>query len=297
MAPGRARSLPSPGVDTAPERRRAPRSLADRLALDEAPGGAFVGRSAPGGRRAFGGLLVGQALRAAHLTVDGGRRPHSLHASFVAGADGAEPVRYEVEETRDGASFATRRVVARQARGAVLVLTADFHADEAGPDYEVPPAAGVPGPDGLPVGRYDSPWFESRDVPAGAGPPVPSHARRAWFRAALPLPDDPALHQHALAYLSDHGPTRAVREPHAALARADRRMSVSLDHAVWFHRPGRVDAWLLYELAPVATGGGRGLAVGSVRGANGALLATVAQEALLRPLDGPATGELPAEPH
>src|SRR4051812_22233832 len=173
-------------------------SIADRLALvnerDAGDGGksgeAFVSRDPADAEHVFGGLLIGQALRAASLTVAGDRPAHSLHASFVVAGHGGEPLRYEVERTRDGASFATRRVVARQQRGVVLVLTAGFHADEPGPEYEAAATAVVPGPDGLPAGRYDSPWFESRDVPVEDGPASPAHARRAWFRATEPLGDD-----------------------------------------------------------------------------------------------------------
>jgi len=260
--------------------------MVDRLALEDGGGpDVFVGRSSPPDRHLFGGLVVAQALRAATLTVDREGRAHALHASFVLAGHGAEPIRYEVERTRDGRSFATRRVVARQRRGVVLVLTAGFHDGEPGPDYELAASSAVPGPEDLPVGRYDSPWFESRDVPVDTTS-SPPHLRRAWFRARAPLPDDADLHDQALAYLSDHGPTRAVREPHADRPGVDRRMSVSLDHSVWFHRRGRVDGWLLSELAPVATGAGRGLALGTIRDEHGALLATVAQEALLRLPEG-----------
>ena len=183
----------------------------------------------------FGGLLIGQALRAAQLTVPDDRPAHSLHLSFAVAGTGGEAIRYEVERTRDGSSFATRRVVARQARGIVAVLTADFHDDEPGVEYETPATPGIPGPEGLPVGRYDNPYIESRDVPVLDGDRLP-HTRRAWFRPTAPVPDDPLLHLQALAYLSDHGPTRAAREPHAGLADDARRMSVSLDHSVWFHR-------------------------------------------------------------
>ena len=255
--------------------------MVERLALDEeAPGDAFVSRSVADERHVFGGLLIGQALRAATLTVAGDRVASSLHASFVAAGIGGEALRYEVERTRDGGSFATRRVIASQSRGVVLVLTASFHREEDGPVFELPATPDVPGPDGLAVGRYDSPLFESRDVPVGAG--SDDTARRAWFRPRSTLPADPALHAQALAYLSDHGPTRAAREPHAHLADDASRMSVSLDHSVWFHRPADVNGWLLSELVPVATGRGRGLALGTIRAAGGTLLATVAQEVLLR---------------
>jgi hypothetical protein len=118
-------------------------------------------------------------------------------------------------------------------------------------------------------------------VPPLDADPVP-FARRAWFRPTAPVPDDPLLHLQALAYLSDHGPTRAAREPHAHLADDARRMSVSLDHSVWFHRPIDVNQWLLSELVPVATGRGRGLSIGTLRTVDGTLVATVAQEVLLR---------------
>ena len=172
-------------------------TMADRLALDTGPGDVFTSRSPTEERHVFGGLLVGQALRAAQLTVDG-RGAHSLHASFVQAGVGGEHVRYEVERTRDGASFGTRRVVARQSRGIVLVLTADFHRDEDGHDYTTPPAGEVPGPDGLEVGRYTSTWFESRDVPpetrvtaramATASKIAPPQATIAGSRAAVPTP-------------------------------------------------------------------------------------------------------------
>lgn len=256
--------------------------MADRLALDEHDTDRYVSRDPADGRRVFGGLLIGQAMRAAQLTAAAEQSAHAVHASFLVAGTGGEPIRYEVERTRDGASFGTRRVVARQQRGVVLVMTADFHRDEPGLEYEAPPTTGIPAPDGLRRGRYDSPWFESRDVPADAVENRIPHARRSWFRPNAPVPDDPLLHLQALAYMSDHGPTRAAREPHADLSDDARRMSVSLDHSVWFHRPVDVNDWLLSELVPVATGRGRGLSLGTIRARDGTLLATVAQEVLLR---------------
>ena len=255
--------------------------MADRLALDQVGDDRFVSHDPTEVRHVFGGLLIAQALRAAQLTVSG-RLAHSLHASFVVAGTGGEPVRYAVERTRDGSSFATRQVVASQARGTVLVLTADFHRDEEGHEYQTEPTPGVPGPAGLPTGRYASAWFDSRDVPVDAAIGGPAHARRAWFRPLAPVPDDPELQQQALAYLTDHGNTRAAREPHAALADDAARQSVSLDHAIWFHRPININAWLLSEVYPVATGRGRGLTFGSIRTADGLLVATTAQEVLLR---------------
>ncbi|MFM7534453.1 MAG: acyl-CoA thioesterase [Acidimicrobiales bacterium] len=256
-------------------------SLADRLALDDLGADRFRSTHPVEGPHVFGGLLLGQALRAACCTVDD-RPVRSVHASFLVAGAGGEPLELTVERTRDGSSFCTRRVLVSEPHGPVLVLTADFHRPEDGVDYEVAPTPGVPGPDGLARGRYDNPWVESRDVPVGAVAGAPPHARHAWFRVTGALPDELAWHQQALAYLSDHGPTRAVREPHAHLADDARRQSVTLDHSVWFHRPARLEGWLLSELVPVASGRGRGLATGALRAADGTLLATVAQEVLLR---------------
>jgi len=256
--------------------------MAERLALDRVDDRHFASRHPTDPGHVFGGLLIAQALRAAQLTVPPARSAHSLHASFVVAALPERVLDHRVEPTRDGGSFATRRVVVSQGERVVLVLTADFHDDEPGAEYEVPATPGVPGPEELPVGRYATRWFESRDVPVGAVTAGPPHARHAWFRPRAPLPDDPDLHLHALAYVSDHGPTRAAREPHAHLAEDAARMSVSLDHSVWFHRPVDVNGWLLYELLPVATGRGRGLSIGTIRTADGTLAATVAQEVLLR---------------
>jgi acyl-CoA thioesterase-2 len=256
-----------------------PPTMVERLALDEVAADTYETRDTPAPGHVFGGLLIGQALRAAQLTVDDDKPAHSLHLSFALAGTGGEAIRYVVERTRDGASFATRRVVARQARGVVVVMTADFHHDEPGVDFERPGTPGVPGPADLRRGRYDNPYIESRDVPVGEDDPVP-FARRAWFRPTAPVPDDALLHLQVLAYLSDH----AAREPHAHLADDARRMSVSLDHSVWFHRPIDVNQWLLSELVPVATGRGRGFSLGTLRTEDDTLVATVAQEVLLRQL-------------
>ena len=256
--------------------------MADRLALERVDDEQLTSRDPADARHVYGGWLIAQALRAAATTVDPDRHAIALHASFVVAGTPEEHVRYEVERTRDGASFTTRRVTASQAAGTVLVLTADFQRDEPGADYELPVVPGIPAPDGLAVGRYDNPLLESRDVPVGAVAGGLPHTRRAWFKVRAPLPDEPDLHLQTVAYLSDFGATRAVREPHAHLADVARRISVSLDHSVWFHRPVDASGWLLSEMTPIASGHGRGLAIGSVRTAGGQLVATIAQEALLR---------------
>ena len=256
--------------------------MIERLALVETGADTYETVDATEGPHVFGGQLVAQALRAATLTVDPTREVHSLHATFVSAGTGGETIRYEVDRTRDGSSFTNRRVTARQAKGVVLVLTADFHADEPGVEYAAPATEGVPGPDGLEAGRYDNPLVESRDVPPGAVSCAPPHARHAWYRCTSSFGDDPAEHAQAIAFLSDFGMTRAAREPHAHLADDSRRQSVSLDHSVWFHRPVRADQWLLSELVPISTGRGRGLAIGTLRTQDGTLAVSYAQEVLLR---------------
>jgi acyl-CoA thioesterase-2 len=265
--------------------------LERQLALEPLDGPyRWRGGTHPRRRHTFGGLIVGQALKACHLTVADGLWPHSLHASFLQAPDPDVALDHSVERTRDGASFATRRGVVVQDGGVpVLVMTVSFQAAEDGPEYQVPaPAGDLPGPEALPPGRYDGPAFECRDLPVDAAAAGPArHARRMWFRARGPLPPEPALHLWGLAFASDHGPTRAVRQPHADHPGVEGRMSVSLDHSVWFHRPAAVDRWLLSELVPMSTGAARGLAVGTIHTADGVLVATIAQEALLRLPDPP----------
>ncbi len=260
--------------------------MADRLRLYPVATDAYRRPGHPTERHLFGGLLLGQSLRAAADTVEPRRPAHSIHGHFLAAGDGRQEVVYEVERTRDGSSFSSRRVTARQGTSVLFVATASFHVPEPGAGYEMPQPPLSPDPETLPLGRYDSPWFESRDVPAQGGeadrPGGPPHSRRAWFRARAPLPDDAALHAQSIVYLTDHGATRAVRQPHADHPRIEDRMSVTLNHAVWLHAPARPDEWLLSEFHPVATGSGRGLAAGTIWTRDGRLVATVTQEALLR---------------
>jgi acyl-CoA thioesterase-2 len=258
--------------------------LAERLHLEADPDGGWTARPQRYDPHIFGGLLMSLAVRAAAFTVPDDRRPNSVHGNFLQSGDGRVGLRFEVESTRDGAAFSARRVVVTQAGSPLFIATVSFHIPEPGLDYEIPAVGPIPDPESLPIGRYDGRWFESRDVPVDAVPATQPgiHVRRAWFRARRPVPDDPGLHAQGLVYLTDHGATRAVREPHADHPRVEQRMSVSLDHTVWIHGRARVDEWLLTEFAAVATGAGRGLTFGSVRTADGHLVASIAQEALLR---------------
>jgi acyl-CoA thioesterase-2 len=258
-----------------------PAPLVARLELTEVCPDVFEG--APGRRRhLFGGQLVAQALRAATMTAPPALEAHSVHAHFLFAGAGREPVRYRVERTRDGGSFATRRVVADQGGDPLFLLTASFHRPEPGEEHQVEPALWAGRPDGLAAGRYDSAEVDCRDVlevPVGEdGSPRRGH----WSKVRGRLPDDPELHRAAIGWMSDNGPTRAARQPHADHPGVKQRMSVSLDHSVWFHRPARADEWLFTELRVVSTGRARGLAVGTIHDAGGQLVASVAQEVVLR---------------
>lgn len=242
--------------------------------------------------RVFGGQVAAQALRAATLTVETDHSPHSLHSYFLRPGKPGVPIVFLVERIRDGTSFTTRRVVARQHGEAIFSLAASFHRSEPGGEYQIPPAA-VPRPD-EPTGftetilrRFNtaSP-FEVREL----GPDGPddsgifTSARRVWIRTRGEMPDDPDLHACMLTYVSDMGVVFAAR---IALGlpfdpTAPGQMMASLDHAVWFHRPLRADDWVLYDLKPVSNGGARALVHGSMHAADGTLGLSVTQEALLR---------------
>lgn len=258
-------------------------TMREQLSLDVVGDDRFRSTTPTSSNHVFGGLLLAQALRAATATVEGGRPVHAVHGSFLAAGRPGRHLDHRVERTRDGASFATRRVTTGHDDDTTFVATTHFHHDEQGADYSTP-RADVPGPHDLAPGRYDNPLIENRDVPVGAAADRQPLSRHAWFRVRRPLGDDPALHAQTLLYLSDFGATRAVREPHAHLADDARRQSVSLDHSVWFHRPADVTGWILSSLWPMATAGGRGLAIGTLRTEDGTLLATIAQQALLRSL-------------
>ena len=238
----------------------------------------------------YGGQIVAQALRAAATTVDDGLDVHSLRAYFIRRGDQDEPVRYEVDRTRNGRSFATRRVIARQATGAILNLEASFQRHEASEEVEaVSYDPAMSRPEDLPSTSW-SPAFERWFVPSP--PPADgmgSAAGRAaaWLKVSEPMCDDQLHHRAALAFLSDDLPTDAVVRAHPVSREAGLELekvlfTASLDHTIWFHRPIRADEWHLHDFACHTFVGGRGLAIGQIFSAEGAHVATVAQEVLLR---------------
>lgn len=238
----------------------------------------------------YGGQIVAQALRAAATTVDDGLDVHSLRAYFIRRGDQDEPVRYEVDRTRNGRSFATRRVIARQATGAILNLEASFQRHEDSEEVEaVSYDPSITRPQELPSTSW-SPAFERSFVP---GPPPTEGVRpgagraAAWLKVSEPMCDDQLHHRAAFAFLSDDLPTDAVVRAHpvsreAGVEHEKVLFTASLDHTIWFHRPLRADEWHLHDFTCHTFVGGRGLAIGQIFSGAGAHVATVAQEVLLR---------------
>ncbi len=257
-------------------------TFADMMRLEPHGPDTFVGagpRYPWGGL--YGGQIVAQALRAASLTVDPSYRVHSLHAYFIRLGDASEPIRLEVDRTRNGRSFVTRTVVARQAVGAILNLAASFYLPEEWVDVQIEQMPPLPAPEQL-SGDSWSPLIERRlldeqdDTGRAAG----------WLRLAERLGEDPIIHACALAYLSDDLPTDAVVAAHPERPRERTPgffWTASLDHAIWFHRPFRADEWQLHQFTCRGLIGTRGLSIGAIFDRAGRQIASVAQEVLIRP--------------
>jgi acyl-CoA thioesterase II len=279
----------------------ATQDLLGTLDLERLEVNLFRGRSPQTGwQRVFGGQVIGQALVAALRTVED-RPAHSLHGYFMLPGDPRVPIIYEVDRIRDGRSFTTRRVVAIQHGHAIFTMAASFHADEEGFSHQAR-MPDVPTPDQLPseaeikakamaimpdaVRRYyerERP-IELRPVEFSRYLGVKSEEAKfhVWIRATGQLPDDPAIHQCVLAYASDMALLDASLIPHGRTVFEKTIMAASLDHALWFHRPFRADDWLLYAQDSPNMSGARGFARGLIFTRDGTLVASVAQEGLLR---------------
>jgi acyl-CoA thioesterase II len=272
------------------------------MTLERLEDNLFRGQSRDiGSPQVYGGQVLGQALTAASATVEG-RIVHSLHAYFLRRGDFNSPIVYEVDRAWDGKHFATRRVIAIQHGQQIFNMSASFQVPESGLDHQaqmpiVPPpeslrdqdamyreAAKLLPPEILKVIERRRP-FEFRPVQPPdfeRTQPQPPF-KEVWFRAADPLPDDEALHRCLLAYASDFQLIDTALKPHA-LPLTTKMAVASLDHAMWFHRNLRVDDWLLYALDSPSASGARGFARGSIFSRDGRLLASVAQEGLIRVL-------------
>lgn len=227
----------------------------------------------------YGGQIVAQALVAAAATVEPGYRVHSLHAYFIRRGEQAEPVRYEVARTRNGRSFCTRTVEARQAIGAILSLSASFQVDEDAPEVQIAGLPEVTPPEEIEPSAWTS-FYDRRSLPPEDRP----GEQAAWMCAAgLDADDDSPLHPAALAYISDDLATDAAHALDPRHAEDWEQLAgFSLDHAIWFHRPVRADEWHLHTMRCHGLLSSRGLAVGEVFTATGTHVATVTQEVLLR---------------
>jgi acyl-CoA thioesterase II len=259
-----------------------------------------------GSPQVFGGQVLGQALMAATSTVEPDRLVHSLHAYFLRAGDFNKRIVYEVDRSRDGGSFTSRRVVAIQDGQQIFHMSASFQVAEENLDHQakmpdVPPPESLKDvrlwaskAEGLPEGMRkvmsrDRP-FEFRSVNmeglVTGGKPLPPAERpstlQQWFRAVDKVPDGEALHRCLLAYASDYYLLSACTLPHGIDLERARMRVASIDHAMWFHRPVRVDDWLLYVVDSPSASGARGLARGSIFNRQGQLVASTAQEGLFR---------------
>jgi acyl-CoA thioesterase-2 len=223
----------------------------------------------------YGGQVAAQALLAAGRTVDEGRLPHSLHAYFLRGGTASRPTDFQVERDRDGRSFSARRVVATQDDKVIFTLSASFHVREPGRDQTEALAPAVQPVEALPPGRLPRLFSVESRVPPQPHPTA-VWPTRFWARCTVPLPASPLVHACALTYLSDISSGLLAWDDDEAAT------GPSLDHALWFHRPARMDEWVLVDLAPRTVAGGRGWYDGGIHTADGERAVSIAQEALFR---------------
>ncbi|MCL2725514.1 MAG: acyl-CoA thioesterase II [Polyangiaceae bacterium] len=277
--------------------------LVELLGLESIEENLFRGQSQDlGWGTVYGGHVLGQALSAAVRTVPAERRVHSMHAYFLRPGDVSKPIIYDVDRTRDGGSFNTRRVVAIQSGHPIFHAAASFQIDEPGFEHaEAMPNAPAPHTlrteqerllvhaDRLPAflrKRLTSARpFEVRPIEPDDDPFTPSKHpphRMVWFKTAGRLPDDPALHAYLFAYASDYSFLTTALFPHGATWITPGMQIASLDHVIWFHAPFRVDEWLLHVVDSPAAHGARGFVRGRVYTQSGRLVASTAQEGLIR---------------
>ena len=288
--------------------------LIDLLSLERLEDNLFRGQSRDiGTRYVFGGQVLGQALSAAQATLAEPRDAHSLHAYFLRAGDINHPIVYDVDRTRDGGTFSVRRVSAVQHGQVIFFCAASFQSPEGGVEHqlkmpEVPqpedldPAPAVP-PEVLStlptkvqrwldrMGPFEFRHVYPRDE---LKPPKRPPFQQVWFRLAEKVGDAPELHRALLAYASDFHLLGTANFPHGISYYQPNVQMASLDHALWFHRPFRADDWLLYAIDSPSAQGSRGLARGMIHDRDGRLVASTAQEGLVRVTDRETAGQVPA---
>ncbi len=293
--------------------------LIELLSLERLEDNLFRGQSRDiGTKYVFGGQVLGQALSAAQATVGGSadeRRAHSLHAYFLRAGNIEAPIVYEVDRTRDGGSFSVRRVTAIQHGRVIFFCAASFQAEEEGAEHQlsmpevpqpedIPPAPPVPAEVMATLPPKVQRWlsrrgpFEFRHVyPRDElNPPKRPPFQQVWFRLSEPVGDSPELHRALLAYASDFQLLGTATYPHGISYYQPNVQMASLDHALWFHRPFRADDWLLYSIDSPSASGSRGLARGQIFDRQGRLVASSAQEGLIRVVpDAEAASAVPAK--
>lgn len=277
-------------------------NLLDLLALEELEHNIFRGHNRDiGSGRVFGGQVLAQALMAAARTVEEGRTCHSLHGYFILPGDVGAPIVYFVDRLRDGRSFTTRRITAIQNGETIFNMAASFQVAEAGPEHQAP-MPDVPPPeelaseldlirrvaDRIPE-RLREIYTQERPLDIRPVDPVDPFSPRprepikhAWIRAVGAMPAAPLQQQGVLAYASDFGLLGAALLPHGLSLQMPHLQAATLDHALWYHQPFRLDEWLLYSMESPTAGGARGFTRGSIYTRGGTLVASVAQEGLLR---------------
>ena len=279
------------------------RDLLDLLDLEQIDRDIFRGRSPDEGwQRVYGGQVIGQALVAASRTVSEPKRlTHSLHGYFLRPGDTTIPILYDVDRIRDGKSFSTRRVVAIQRGKAIFSMAASFHDAEEGLSHQFERPAAPPPEQCITEQALIDEYIEhypdaaeiygklARPIEMRYVDPVRDHApepmppeQHVWIRTVDSMPDDPRLNQCLLAYASDMTLIDTSYRPHAVNWRHQNFQVASLDHAMWFHRPVRTDEWLLYHQDSPFSGGARGFSRGTFFDQSGQLIASCAQEGLIR---------------
>ncbi|NOY69811.1 MAG: acyl-CoA thioesterase II [Deltaproteobacteria bacterium] len=276
--------------------------LLSLLKLEKIEENIFRGKSQDlGFGNIFGGQVLGQALSAASQTVLKERSAHSIHAYFLRPGDPARPIVYTVDCIRDGKSFTTRRVVAVQKGRAIFSMSASFQREESGFEHQ-DPAPDVPGPEGIASELEMAQKIKDR-IPSSIrnqilctkpieirpvnpmnpfAPEKKEPVRYSWFKAIRKIPDDISVHRYMLAYASDFGLVSTSLFPHAKTFWDPEMQVASLDHAMWFHRDFRMDDWLLYAVRSTNASKARGLNIGSIFNKDGKLVASTAQEGLIR---------------